>query len=129
MVKKCLQVFAAMLCFMSSTIAQTTLVDSFMVDGIYRSYRFYIPVNLTQPTRPLILNMHGLGSNAFEQQYYSNFMPIADTAGFYIVMPEGTSFNGSNFWNVGFPGTPAVNDVKFLSTLIDTLAKRYPIDK
>src|SRR5436305_14547620 len=44
-------------------------------------------------------------------------------------MPQGTSFNGTTFWNVGFPGTPPVNDVKFLSALIDTLAKRYPVDK
>jgi polyhydroxybutyrate depolymerase len=73
--------------------------------------------------------MHGLGSNALQQQYYGNFMPIADTAGFYVVMPQGTSASGTTFWNVGFPGTPNVDDVKFLSLLIDTLSNRYPIDK
>lgn len=112
-----------------SAKAQTTIVDSFMVDGAYRSFRLYIPASLTAATRPLILNMHGLGSNAFEQQYYGNFMPIADTAGFYVVMPQGTSFAGTTFWNVGFPGTPNVNDIKFLSALLDTLSKRYPVDK
>jgi polyhydroxybutyrate depolymerase len=108
--------------------AQTTVVDSIVVDGIYRSYRLYIPAAINAATRPLILNMHGLGSNAIEQQYYGNFMPIADTAGFYVVMPQGTSVSGTTYWNVGFPGSGNVDDVKFLSVLIDTLARRYPID-
>lgn len=129
MVKKVFLLFASLAICAFSTIAQTTIEDSFKVDGIYRSYRFYIPALITQDMRPLVLNMHGLGSDAIEQQYYSNFMPIADTAGFYIVMPQGTSYNGTTFWNVGFPGSPQVDDVKFLSALIDTLAKRYPIDK
>ena len=121
----------ALLCALTlvTVNAQTTLIDSFRVDGIYRSYRLYIPAGGGGGSRPLILNMHGLGSNAWEQQYYSNFMPVADTAGFYIVMPEGTAYMGTTFWNVGFPGTPNVDDVKFLSALIDTLGRRYPVDK
>ena len=128
MVKNILLLIAAMACGAVSTSAQTTIEDSIMVDGAYRSYRLYIPPGNTLSERPLVLNMHGLGSNAFEQQYYSNFMPIADTAGFYIVMPQGTEYSGSTFWNVGFPGTPAVNDVKFLSALIDTISAHYPVD-
>lgn len=129
MVKKYWLLLLLILGGLSGLKAQTTLVDSIVVDGIYRSYRLYIPASLNAVTRPLILNMHGLGSNAVEQQYYGNFMPIADTAGFYVVMPEGTSVSGTTYWNVGFPGSGNVDDVKFLSVLIDTLARRYPIDK
>jgi polyhydroxybutyrate depolymerase len=129
MVKKCLLLLLVLLSGFSCLKAQTTVVDSFIVDGIYRSYRLYIPASFNAATRPLILNMHGLGSNAIEQQYYGNFMPIADTAGFYVVMPEGTSISGTTYWNVGFPGSGNVDDVKFLSVLIDTLARRYPVDK
>ncbi len=128
MIKKSL-LLVALAIISLRTAAQTTVLDSFIVDGVYRSFRLYIPAAFNSTTRPLVLNMHGLGSNAFEQQYYGNFMPIADTAGFYVVMPQGLSFAGTTFWNVGFPGTPNVDDVKFLSTLIDTLAKRYPVDK
>src|SRR6476659_2766152 len=121
MFRKCRMLLLASFFATAAASAQSTIVDSFMCDGIYRSYRLYIPATFTTPSRPLILNMHGFGSNAFEQQYYSNFMPIADTAGFYMVYPQGTSVNGTAFWNVGVAGTPAVNDVKFLSVLIDTI--------
>jgi polyhydroxybutyrate depolymerase len=128
MVKKCLLLLLVLIGGLSGARAQTTLIDSIIVDGIYRSYRLYIPASFNAATRPLVLNMHGLGSNAIEQQYYGNFMPIADTVGFYVVMPQGTSINGTTYWNVGFPGSGNVDDVKFLSVLIDTLARRYPID-
>lgn len=109
--------------------AQTTVIDSFQSDGVWRSYRLYVPANYNATAQhPLILNMHGLGSNSFEQQYYSNFMPIADTAQFLMAYPQGLSVNGTAYWNVGIPLTPQTNDVKFLSALIDTLSKRYVVD-
>lgn len=129
MVKNILLLLAAMAGCILSTHGQVTITDSFKVDGIYRSYRLYIPPGIEQTSSPLVLNMHGLGSNSFEQQYYSLFMPIADTAGFYVVMPQGTSYNGTAFWNVGLPGTPQVDDVKFLSELIDTISAHYMVDK
>src|SRR5215216_987059 len=110
MFRNFLVLLLASFAIVNSAFTQSTVEDSFIVDGIYRSYRLYIPAAFTSPTRPLILNMHGVGSSAFEQQYYSNFMPIADTAGFYMVYPQGTSFNGTTFWNVGVAGTPAIND-------------------
>src|SRR5689334_14926441 len=108
--------------------AQTTITDSFRFNGVFRSYRFRIPALITQTTRPLVINLHGLGSNMVEQQIYSNFDPIADTAGFYLVMPQGTTNSGTTFWDVGFPGTPAIDDIGFISALIDTLIARYPVD-
>jgi len=127
-----LGLFALLFCLKS--FSQTTIVDSFKSDGIWRSYRLYIPANYSSANaRPLILNMHGLGSNAFEQQYYSNFMPIADTAGFLMAYPQGLTTTvatvTSTYWNVGIPLTPNTNDVKFLSTLIDTISNRYSVDK
>ncbi len=112
-----------------SGFAQTTLVDSFQSDGVWRSYRLYIPASYTPGNAaPLILNMHGLGSNALEQQAYSNFMPIADTAGFLMAYPQGLSSNGTTYWNVGIPLTPPTNDVKFISALIDTVNRHYPVN-
>src|SRR5690606_7476698 len=103
-----LLLLAACVGFALFSIAQTTVTDSFKVDGIYRSFRLYIPPGAASAPRPLVLNLHGMGSNAFEQQYYSNLMPIADTARFYIAFPEGTTHDGTSFWNVGLPGLPPV---------------------
>lgn len=109
-------------------LAQNTTVDSIRVDGQFRSFRLYTPNKLQDGKPPLVINMHGLGSNAFEQEYYSNFAPIADTAGFYVVMPQGTSFNGTAFWDVGFPGAPVVNDVRFIDSLISHLIRSKNVD-
>ena len=107
---------------------QTTVVDSIQSDGVWRRFRVYVPTGFGTG-RALILNMHGLGSNATDQQAYSNFKPIADTAGFLMVYPQGLSFSGTTYWNAGVPGTPPTDDVKFLSALIDTMQRRYGTDR
>jgi len=108
--------------------AQTTIIDSIYVGGQYRSYRLYVPAIYTGATaRPLILNLHGYTSNASQQQLYSNFMPIADTANFLMVYPNGTYSSGQRFWNAGMSST-LVNDIAFLSALIDSLDLTYNIN-
>ena len=107
--------------------AQTTIIDSIMSGGIYRNYRIYVPASYTGATaRPLVFDLHGYTSNAASQQSYSNFMPIADTANIIMVYPNGTLSGGSTYWNAGFGG--AVNDIGFMSDLIDTLLTQYNID-
>jgi polyhydroxybutyrate depolymerase len=108
--------------------AQTTVIDSIFVGGIYRNYRLYVPSIYTGATaRPLILNLHGYTSNANQQQLYSNFMPIADTANFLMVYPNGTLLSGQPFWNAGMSSS-LVNDIAFLNALIDSLDLTYNIN-
>jgi polyhydroxybutyrate depolymerase len=118
-------------CFAASVLAskaQTTIIDSIFTGGQYRSYRLYVPAIYTGATaRPLILNLHGYTSNAQQQQLYSNFMPIADTANFLMVFPNGTYSSGQRFWNAGISPF-LVNDIDFLSALIDSLDLQYNID-
>lgn len=105
----------------------TTVVDSIKFAGFWRQYRLYVPpvYSVTKPA-PLVLNLHGLGSNAIQQQYYGNFMPQADTAGFLILMPQGTEQGGTVFWNVGV--FPVPDDVGFIRALMDTIASKYTVD-
>lgn len=108
--------------------SQTTVVDSIQSGGIYRSYRLYVPAIYTgSSARPLIINMHGYTSNAYAQQLYSNFMPIADTANFLMVYPQGTTYMGQPFWNAGISPT-LVDDKGFIDHLIDSLKLTYNID-
>jgi len=111
-------------CFGQSGI---TVVDSIMSNNIMRKYRLYVPNIYTgSQSVPLILNLHGYTSNALQQQLYSNFMPIADTANFLMVYPDGKAPLGNQYWNAGFGGTE--NDVLFMSDLIDSLKLNYNID-
>ena len=110
------------------TNGQTTILDSIYSGNMYRTYRLYIPaVYNGSSARPLIINMHGYTSNSNDQQYYSNFMPIADTANFLVVHPQGTIYSGQTYWNAGISPLGA-DDIGFISRLIDSLKAQYNID-
>lgn len=114
--------------FLSSS--QETINGSIIHDGIQRDYILYVPANyLGTISVPLVFNFHGYGSNAFEQMYYGDFRSIADTAGFLLIHPEGTLFNGTTHWNVGgWTIGSTVDDVGFTEALIDSLATMYNVD-
>lgn len=112
--------------FFISAQPGVTVVDSFKVSGIFRKYRLYVPPAYTGQKVPLIVNLHGLGSNAVQQQIYGNFMGIADTAGFLVVHPDGTVNGSTQYWNVGF--FPNTDDLQFLDLLMDTVIAKYNID-
>jgi polyhydroxybutyrate depolymerase len=116
--------------FAFSSTAQQTINASITHDGIERDYILYIPELYDGNTAvPLILNFHGFGSSASQQMFYGDFRDIADTEGFLLVHPEGTTFIGNQFWNVGFPGLSSnIDDVGFTEALIDELATLYAID-
>ncbi len=123
--------FIACLTFLSMhSFAQTTVIDSMPYGGIQRTYRLYIPTKYKSTTAvPLILNLHGLGSNALQQEAYGDFRKIADTANFILVHPNGTQTGAGQGWNnFGALGT-GVDDVGFLSALIDKVSGLYSIDK
>lgn len=90
----------------------------------------YKPAAYTGTTPvPLVLNLHGYTSSNFEQLFYGDFRAIADTANFLIVLPNGTlDAQGKRFWNT-FGTNSTVDDVAFISHLLDTLQATYNIDK
>lgn len=118
------------LCALNSSFAQnsTTIIDSILSGGLQRTYRLYVPKSYdSKKSSSLIVDMHGYTSNAMQEQAYSNFMPIADTANFFMVYPNGTVYNGVQFWNAGLSNS-LVNDVSFISDLIDHIRSQFTID-
>lgn len=60
---------------------------------------------------------------------YTGYMPVADTAGFVVAMPDGlVDPLGSQSWNVGWPLQVNNDDVGFLSAFIDTMVDRHELD-
>ena len=116
--------------FVFSSSAQQTINASITHDGIERDYILYVPeIYDGSIAVPLVLNFHGFGSSASQQMFYGDFRDIADTEGFLLVHPEGTTLIGNQFWNVGFPGlSSTIDDVGFTEALIDELATLYTID-
>ena len=109
---------------------------SFNHGGITREYLTYVPAsyNGTTPV-PVVLALHGLGDNM------NNFAGIgmnyvADTANFIVVTPQAiveTMFTNQTAWNsgagmFGFTLNANIDDVGFLSELIDTISANYNVD-
>ncbi len=131
MMRPLLLLAGLLLAFAPSAPAQQTLTGTIRFGGLVRDYRLYVPkaYDGTRPV-PLLLNLHGFGSNAAEQEQYGDFRAIADTANFLVVHPNGTvAPTGQRFWNTFLPyaaGGP--DDVGFLSALIDSISAKYRVN-
>jgi polyhydroxybutyrate depolymerase len=127
---KAILTLSCVFAIISSTLAQQTINASITHDNIQRDYILYVPASYDGTTDvPVLFNFHGYTSNASQQLVYGDFRPIADTAGFLIVHPQGTLDNtGTTHFNVGFGGS-STDDVGFTSALIDTLISLYAVDE
>lgn len=130
MIKHYFLLCCAFLCAFQG-IAQTSVDRSLTFEGDTRAYRIFIPknYNASRPV-PLVLNLHGYGSNAFEQEVYSNLRSVADTAGFIIVHPNGLiDALGRRYWNTFDAPGQSANDLGFLNRLLDTMQANFNIDR
>ncbi len=112
------------------SIAQTDISYTITSGGIARTYKVYVPAiyNSLNPT-PLVFNFHGYTSNNTQQEFYGDFRPIADTANFIIVHPQGLSTSGNTGWaNFGTVASASV-DVNFTLDMITTISAQYNINQ
>ncbi|MFT6727552.1 MAG: polyhydroxybutyrate depolymerase, partial [Flavobacteriales bacterium] len=110
--------------------AQQNITSSFVYQDSTREFMTYIPqayLDNSSEAVPLLLNLHGYGSVNWQQELYGDFRPIADAENFIICHPNGTvDALGSRFWNSGIGST--IDDIGFISALIDSLEILYNID-
>jgi polyhydroxybutyrate depolymerase len=111
--------------------AQSTVSETFLYEGQSRHYLLYLPANyVNNSVNPLIIHFHGYSSNSTIDKDFTKWMPVADTAGFLVVYPDGlTDISGYEYWNVGWSWEPNTDDVSFVSALIDTIHARHNIDE
>ena len=126
--------------FASLAPAQTSpQLFSILSGGLTRFYRVHVPPSYVPGTpTPVVLSFHGGGGNALQFAGDSGLMATADTHGFLLVMPEGTNtVLGLPFtlltWNAGTCCASAaasnVDDVGFVSDLLDDLALSFSVDE
>ncbi|BBH70114.1 esterase [Actinoplanes sp. OR16] len=82
---------------------------------------------------PLVVGLHGYGSDARELESYLRLIPEARSRGFVYVTPDGTAESGGErFWNATDAccafSPPAPDDSLFLHDLIGTVLRTYRID-
>ncbi|HZZ72907.1 MAG TPA: PHB depolymerase family esterase [Pirellulales bacterium] len=104
-------------------------------DKLTRTYELHLPPSYDGKTPlPVVLNLHGGGGNATAHRRQTQMDVAADKYGFIVVYPEGTAFLGRMYtWNAGSCCGYAVNhkidDVGFISKVIDDVKSRYAIDE
>tara|TARA_A100001037_G_scaffold284526_1_gene291008 strand:+ start:553 stop:1470 length:918 start_codon:yes stop_codon:yes gene_type:complete len=102
--------------------------DTLTHEGELRQYLTYVPEIYTSSgiARPLLFNFHGGSGSASGQVYTADFRPIADTANFILVYPQGTF--GST-WNSSLPTNPRtkmfVDDFGFVDAIIKKINSDY----
>ncbi len=108
---------------------------SFKHDNLIRTFHIHIPPSYSRSVQlPLVLALHGRGGNGESMVLVTRkgFDRLADKNGFFVVYPDGIELN----WNDGRMDEEAndrahrenIDDVGFLSSLIDSLVKDYNID-
>jgi polyhydroxybutyrate depolymerase len=110
-------------------------VKTLILKGLKRKYRFYIPSFYSKFKKlPLIFVLHGRGANGASMLLLTRkgFNKLAERDGFIVIYPDGIEMN----WNDGRKDEKSndrahrenIDDVGFISALIDVMKRDYNID-
>ncbi|MFC7526552.1 alpha/beta hydrolase family esterase [Parapedobacter sp. GCM10030251] len=111
--------------------------DTLTVGGRARTFNVHLPPQYGEGDSllPLVIGLHGTGGSAVQFARNYHFSEKADEAGFVAVYPNGVRSDGRlgiRTWNAGsccdFAMRENVDDVGFISALIDRLLNEYHID-
>jgi polyhydroxybutyrate depolymerase len=98
-------------------------------DERLRSYLVHVPPGAaTGRALPLLVALHGGGGTAEGADDLMKLTPIADREGFLVAFPNAVGKN----WNDGRRGRSnraSVDDVGFITAMIDDIAARLPVDR
>ena len=99
-----------------------TVEGKIEVDGRERTYRLHVPPGCKKPA-PLVIEMHGGGSDAKKAERHGGWSDLSDAEGFIVVYPEAVEGN----WNDGRGEKTMkshrenIDDVKFILALVDSI--------
>jgi len=112
---------------------ETGIQGSIEVDGLNRTFMLYIPSSHDSNKQvPLLIALHGGGGSGLNMEKLTKygFNKLAEEYDFLVVYPDGIQ----KHWNDGrgleayYTQRENIDDVKFISNLIDYIADNYNID-
>lgn len=97
--------------------------------GLTREYMLHVPTRRDSSAPvPLVISLHGGAIWPAAQRDISQWNRVADANGFIVAYPSAVAGRGPRAWRAsGGPGQR--RDMQFIADLIDTLARRYRIDR
>lgn len=115
-------------------------------DGLTRYYKVYVPSSYDKYTKtPVVIYLHG-GGGSRKAAYKDRVDSFSDKYGFIMIVPEGTgpvvlgtvigSWNAGD-WEIngkiekccGYAEENSIDDVGFLSKMIDEIKKNFNVDE
>jgi len=93
--------------------------------GLQRSYVLHVPPG--GPPAGLVINLHGSGMTGAQQAALTNYNSVADRFGFVVAYPDGIDMSWADGRGASVPDRHGVDDVGFLSTLIDRISRDFGV--
>jgi polyhydroxybutyrate depolymerase len=117
--------------YASSTLTmQRDYTESMQAGGLTRTYYIHLPLSYTgQQAVPLVLAFHGSGATGKDLADQTHLNEISDEEGFILVYPDGYQEQWADGRGTTPPEQAGVDDVGFVSALIDKLLGELNIDK
>jgi polyhydroxybutyrate depolymerase len=120
-----------------SNYEERILKCEFTHKGLDRYYYIQLAHPEAEGLSSVLFNLHGYGSNALEQMYYTNFNNLANTKenNFILIHPQGAPLNtaltsSSSHWNSGgWTIGSTVDDVDFIDTIIALVSQKYDLNQ
>ncbi|EKD26694.1 MAG: phospholipase/carboxylesterase [uncultured bacterium] len=128
-----LLIFISNYCFGNPT-EFTSETNYFSYDNYERLYSIYVPEKCFKIKKnALVIALHGGGGSIKKWPVYTNngFEHLAQNSPFILVYPEALEGNWNDERNIEryFSQKNKINDLGFLSSLIDYLIDNYPVDR
>lgn len=111
--------------------AGTNLTGSMMYNGLKRTYHIHVPANYNENTStPLVFALHGGGGTGKRMDRFTGLSRLSDMHGFIAAYPDAVEkhWNDGRGVNKYRSHRENVDDVGFISDLIDAISKDYTID-
>lgn len=90
-----------------------------------RSYELHVPQGLAGSEVPLLLSLHGFGSNGRQDEQFTGWSGFADAHNFIVAYPNGRFSSGSGAWD---PYSSSSPDVAFLRQVVNEISARWCVD-
>lgn len=102
------------------------------VGGRERSFLYHHPpgwsADASAKRWPLVVSLHGRGGDGITQERYSRMTSIADREGFIVAYPDGHRRSWHDAREKGPAAEAGIDDVAFVSALIDHLVASHAAD-
>jgi polyhydroxybutyrate depolymerase len=90
-----------------------------------RTYELNVPQGLSGSEVPLLLSLHGFGSNGRQDELFTGWSGYARTHNFIAAYPNGRPGYGGGAWD---PYSSSSPDVGFLRNVVDDIAARWCVN-